>query len=221
MQLKDKVMIITGASGGIGAATARLLGSRGMKCVLTARSESGLKRIAGELPAAAVIAGDMIDPKLPGRLIDAAMERFGRLDVVFNNAGVMHIGSVEDADVEALCAMVRLNVEAVVRMSYAALRHFKGQASGFLINTSSLAGLKSFPQIGPYCGTKFAVGGIDRGAAHGIGRNRHQSCRHRAGPHPNGLVRPLEGRSEIRPLPGFDRARCNCPGCRLHSRTTG
>lgn len=157
MKLKERVIIITGASGGIGAATARLLGSRGMKCVLTARSESGLKRVADALPAAAVIAGDMIDPKLPGRLIDAAMEKFGRLDVVFNNAGVMHIGSVEDADVEALCAMVRLNVEAVVRMSYAALRHFKGQGSGFLINTSSLAGLKSFPQIGPYCGTKFAV----------------------------------------------------------------
>ncbi len=157
MDCKDKVIIITGASKGIGAATAKLLGSKGMQCLLTARSREGLLKVAEDIPDAAVLAGDMVDAEMPQRLINAALERFGRLDAVFNNAGVMHIGSVDDADVDALCAMVRLNVEAVVRMSYTALRHFKKTGSGFLINTSSLAGLKSFPQVGPYCGTKFAV----------------------------------------------------------------
>ena len=99
----------------------------------------------------------MIDPALPQQLVDAALSEFGRLDAVFNNAGVMNIGSVEEADLEALCSMVRLNFEAVVRMSYTALRYMKPRGSGFLINTSSLAGLKTFPHLGVYNGTKFAV----------------------------------------------------------------
>ena len=157
MVLEDKVIIITGASSGIGAATARLLSRRGMKCVLTARSRDGLEKVAGDLDRAAIVVGDITDPGMPRQLIDSSLDAFGRVDAVFNNAGVMHVGSVDDADLEALCAMVRLNFEAVVRMSYTSLRHFKRQGSGFLINTSSLAGLKSFPSIGPYCGTKFAV----------------------------------------------------------------
>jgi NADP-dependent 3-hydroxy acid dehydrogenase YdfG len=128
-----------------------------MKCLLTARDEKKLSRVAGRLARTAILAGDMTDPLMPGRLIDAALGHFGRLDCVFNNAGVMHIGTVEDADLEALCAMIRLNFEAVVRMSYTALRHFKKQGGGFLINTSSLAGIKTFPQLGAYNGTKFAV----------------------------------------------------------------
>jgi NADP-dependent 3-hydroxy acid dehydrogenase YdfG len=157
MALTGKVIIITGAGSGIGEATARLLGAAGMKCLLTARDETKLGRVAQGIEGAACLAGDMTDPRLPERLVAGALERFGRLDCVFNNAGVMHIGSVEEADIEALCAMVRLNFEAVVRMSYTALRHFKRQGSGFLINTSSLAGIKTFPHLGPYNGTKFAV----------------------------------------------------------------
>ncbi len=157
MELRDKVIIITGAGSGIGEATAGLLNSAGMKCLLTARDEGKLRRVAEDLAHAAVVAGDMTDPRMPERLINAAIGHFGRLDCVFNNAGVMHIGTIEDADLDALCAMVRLNYEAVVRMSYTALRHFKKQGSGFLINTSSLAGIKTFPHLGAYNGTKFAV----------------------------------------------------------------
>jgi len=157
MNLQDKVMIITGASSGIGRATARQLDTLGVRFILTARSKDKLEKIASELQSAVCIAGDMTDPSLPEQLVKAAVSKFGRLDIVFNNAGVMHIGTVDDADINALCHMVRLNVEAVVRMSYTALRHMKKQGSGFLINTSSLAGMKSFPEIGPYCGTKYAV----------------------------------------------------------------
>ena len=69
----------------------------------------------------------------------------------------MNIGSIEEADLEALCSMVRLNFESVVRMCYVALRYMKPKGSGSLINTSSLAGLKTFPHLGVYNGTKFAV----------------------------------------------------------------
>ena len=157
MELEGKVILITGANSGIGKAAAELLTEAGMKCLLTARNKEKLDRLAERLPGAAVVAGDMIDPALPQRLVDTALEKFGRLDAVFNNAGVMNIGSIEEADLEALCSMVRLNFEAVVRMSYVVLRHMKPKGSGFLINTSSLAGLKTFPHLGVYNGTKYAV----------------------------------------------------------------
>jgi len=157
MELDGKVVIITGANSGIGKATAEVLTEGGMKCLLTARNVDRLNALAERLPGATPVAGDMIDPQMPGRLVDAALSAYGRLDAVFNNAGVMNIGSIEEADIEAFCAMVRLNFEAVVRMSYTALRHMKPNGSGFLINTSSLAGLKTFPELGVYNGTKFAV----------------------------------------------------------------
>jgi NADP-dependent 3-hydroxy acid dehydrogenase YdfG len=157
MELKGKVILITGANSGIGKATAELLTEAGMMCLLTARNKETLDHLAKRLPGAEALAGDMIDPALPPRLVDTALEKFGRLDAVFNNAGVMNIGSIEEADLEALCSMIRLNFESVVRMSYVALRHMKAKGRGYLINTSSLAGLKTFPHLGVYNGTKFAV----------------------------------------------------------------
>lgn len=157
MDLKDKVMVITGASSGIGMATARRLNRAGVKFVLNARSQDKLEALASELDNAVCVTGDMVAPETSQQILDATLSEFGRVDIVFNNAGVMHIGSIEEVDIEVLCDMVRLNFESVVRMSYLALQQMKKQGSGFLINSSSLAGLKAFAQIGPYCGTKFAV----------------------------------------------------------------
>jgi NADP-dependent 3-hydroxy acid dehydrogenase YdfG len=157
MGLEGKVMIITGASSGIGAATARRLNKEGVKFVLTARNGDNLKKIAADLDEVITIQGDMTDPGLPEKLLKAAVDEFGTVDIVFNNAGVMHIGTIDEVDIEDLCHMVRLNVEAVIRMSYVAIRYMKKQGSGFLVNTSSLAGIKTFPEIGPYNGTKYAV----------------------------------------------------------------
>ncbi len=157
MELQNKVALITGASSGIGEAVARKLDAAGMSLVLTARSHDKLERLAASLKNAKVLPGEVTDPALPEKLLDFALESFGRLDVLFNNAGVMTVGAIESVDIEAICQMVRINVEANFRMAYTILRHFKQANSGFLINTSSIAGLKTAPELAAYNGTKFAV----------------------------------------------------------------
>ncbi len=155
--LTDHVAIITGASSGIGEATARALAAEGMRLVLTARRADALEALARDLPSAISVPGDITDPELPATLISSALEAFGRCDVVFNNAGVMEVGTVESADVERICRMVRVNVEAAYRMAYVALRQFRRQGSGYLINVSSILGTKVRPGAGAYAGTKFAI----------------------------------------------------------------
>lgn len=158
MELKDKVAVITGASSGIGEGTARELADAGMKLVLTARRKPLLAKIAKELnPEVAIVAGDIADESLPQKLIDTAVEKFGSCDVVFNNAGVMIVGKAEEIDLEAMCRMVRVNVEAVYRLAILAMRRMIRQGSGYLINTSSILGLKVRQTTGAYAGTKYAV----------------------------------------------------------------
>ena len=158
MELKDKVAVITGASSGIGEGTACELADAGMKLVLTARRKKLLDKIAAKFETeVAVIAGDITDESLPQKLIDTAMERFGSCDVVFNNAGIMIVGKAENINLEAVCKMVRINVEAVYRLAIIAMRHMISQGSGYLINTSSILGMKVRETTGAYAGTKYAV----------------------------------------------------------------
>jgi NADP-dependent 3-hydroxy acid dehydrogenase YdfG len=157
MSLKGQVAIITGASSGIGRGAALELGRVGMKLVLNGRRADRLEALAGEVEDAVAVAGDLSDMLLPQRLIDAAVDSYGRLDVVFNNAGIMDTAPIEDADVDRLCANIRINLEAAVRMAYTALKHFKGAGSGYLINTSSILGTKVRPTAGVYAGSKYGI----------------------------------------------------------------
>lgn len=157
MELQNKVALITGASSGIGKAIAENLDQAGMKLVLTARSQDKLEQLAASLKNAKVMAVAITDDDVPQKLVDFAISTFGQLDVVINNAGAMTTGAIEEVDIEAVCQMVRLNVESVFRLAYVALRQFKQAGSGFLINTSSVAGLKTTPKNAVYNGTKFAV----------------------------------------------------------------
>ena len=157
MSLEGKVAIITGASSGIGKGVALQLGGAGMKLVLNGRRGDRLEELAGELSEAEPVSGDLTANSLPQSLVDAAVDRFGQLDVVFNNAGIMDTAPIDSADVERLCANVRVNLEAAVRMAYTALRHFKNQGSGYLITTSSILGTKVRPTAGVYAGSKYGV----------------------------------------------------------------
>ena len=157
MDLKDKVAIITGASSGIGRAVARNLNEAGVKFILTGRREDRLTALKDELEHAAVLTGDISQEGMPQRLLANALDTFGRCDIVFNNAGIIKAGSIDEIDIEDMCYMVRVNVEAAFRMAYVAVKHFKSNGSGYLLNTSSVLGTKVRPTAGAYAGTKFAI----------------------------------------------------------------
>ena len=157
MDLNEKVAVITGATSGIGAAVARNLREVGVRCVIGGRREDKLKALAADLGETEAVAGDIVDPHMPERLIQAAKDAFGRCDIVVNNAGLMTSGDIDSIDLDYVCDMVRVNVEAAFRMTYVALRHFKETGSGYIINTSSVLGTKTRANVGAYSGTKYAI----------------------------------------------------------------
>lgn len=157
MPLSGQTAVITGASSGIGTAIAENLSQAGMNLVLTARRENRLQESLSKLGPAAILAGDITDPRLPQRLVDLAVERFGRCDALINNAGILEIGPIDSIDLDRVCSMVRINVEAAFRMAYVAARHFLQQKRGHLVNVSSILGTKTRPTAGAYAGTKYAI----------------------------------------------------------------
>jgi NADP-dependent 3-hydroxy acid dehydrogenase YdfG len=155
--IKGQVAVITGATSGIGRGVAENLYEAGMGLVLTGRRQQRLDELCSKLPGAVAVAGDIADAALPQLLIDTAIKRFGKCDVVFNGAGIMHAGPVAEVDIEKMCEMIRVNVEAATRLCYVAAKHFVKSGSGHLINVSSILGTKVRPNAGVYAGTKFAI----------------------------------------------------------------
>ena len=152
------VALITGATGGIGAAMARRLSESGYALVLTARSAPRLAALAADLSGPTeIIEGDIQDPGMPDRMVSAALTSFGRCNVCVNNAGLLEVGAIADIDVDRVCAMVRTNVEAAFRLSYTFLKHALDQDSGHLLMISSVLGTKVRATAGAYAGTKFAL----------------------------------------------------------------
>jgi NADP-dependent 3-hydroxy acid dehydrogenase YdfG len=157
MSLEGQVALITGASSGIGLAAAEALSAAGVKLVLTGRREDKLAAHQARLPDCVVQAGDITDPALAGELIELALSAHGRLDIVLNNAGLNHNAPIEEIDVDLVCEMVRVNVEAAYRMAYLAVKHFRRAGRGHLVNTSSVLGFKVRSKAGAYAGTKYAI----------------------------------------------------------------
>ena len=165
--LKNKVVVITGASSGIGAATALLLAGRGAKVVLGARRADRLAALAARIAAAggevAYAATDVTKRTDVARLVQLASERFGQLDVLVSNAGIGPISPLDELRVEDWEAMIDVNIKGVLYGIAAALPVFRQQGFGHFINIVSTAGLKIVPMQAVYAGTKNAVRTISEG----------------------------------------------------------
>ncbi|MBW7459931.1 SDR family oxidoreductase, partial [Paenibacillus sepulcri] len=165
--IEGKVVAITGASSGIGEATALLLAERGAKVVLGARRSDRLEALAARIVnAGGEAAYASIDVRRRddlSTLVQLACERYGKLDVLVNNAGVMPISPLDDLRVEDWEAMIDINIKGVLYGIAAALPVFRKQGFGHFVNTASTAAFRIVPNQSVYAGTKFAVRAISEG----------------------------------------------------------
>lgn len=162
--IENKVVIITGASSGIGEATAYKLAEAGAKLVLGARREEKLKAIAdnikGKGGAAVYRVTNVVNPSDSKALVQLALDSFGKVDAIFLNAGLMPNSPFAALETDNWNAMVDVNIKGVLNGIAAVLPTFIAQKSGHVLATSSVAGLKAYPGAGVYCGTKWAVKAI-------------------------------------------------------------
>jgi ribitol 2-dehydrogenase len=159
--LADKVVVITGASSGIGAATARLLSSLGCRMALVARSTDRLEALAAELgPAAIAIPTDVTVGAEVVQMVNTTLEHFGQIDVLFANAGLYIPGQVADGDPEAWAQLMNVNVDGVLRCVHAVLPHMIRQKSGDILVTSSISGFIDIHWEPVYSASKHAIQGF-------------------------------------------------------------
>ena len=156
--IENKVIVITGASSGIGEAAAKILAEGGAKVVLSARREDRLKKLALEIgDNAAYFKSDVSSAEDMKALIAMAKEKFGQVDVLFANAGVMPGSNMSELKTRDWMSMVNINIVGVLNSIAAVLPEFTAQKSGHILVTSSVAGTKSVPGNAVYSGTKHFV----------------------------------------------------------------
>lgn len=163
MDVAGKVVIITGASMGIGAAAARVFAEAGAKIVLAARSAEKLEALAKGLPAHAeplVVPTDMTDPAQVRALVDAAYERFGQIDLLINNAGQALVSAVAEISPERYRQIIELNVMGPLHAMQAVIPKMQAQGGGVIMNISSGVSKMAIPMIGAYASTKYALNGL-------------------------------------------------------------
>ena len=165
--IKGKVVVITGASSGLGEATAHLLSKEGAILVLAARRAERIEKIANTIREnggkVLAVPTDVSDAGQVQNLVDSAVKEFGKVDVMLNNAGVMPLSALEDRKIHEWEQMIDVNIKGVLYGIAAALPYMKEQKSGHFINVSSVAGHKIFGGSAVYSATKSAVRVISEG----------------------------------------------------------
>lgn len=155
--LKDKVIIITGATQGIGLATAKLLGSLGAQVALIARSKKDLENTAKEIPGSFPISTDMRDPIEIKNMILAVLEKFGRIDILINNAAQGLNASIETINIDDYRKIFELNVIGSLVAMQEVIPVMRRQKEGQIVNISSVASKEAIPYMAAYASTKYAL----------------------------------------------------------------
>ena len=200
----ERVWLVTGASRGFGRALCDAVLARGERLVATARGRDFVERFEREHPEALAVTLDVTDPAQARAAVEEALGRFGRLDVVVNNAGYGHFGAVEELTEDELRQQLEVNLFGVINVTRAVLPALRRQRSGHLVQMSSLNGIEGMVGAGYYCAGKFAVEGLSESLA---GEVAHLGIRvtivepgpHRtsfASPESAGVADPIEDYAE-------------------------
>jgi short-subunit dehydrogenase len=160
MNVKDKVVIVTGASSGIGLATAKLLSENGAKVVLAARSLSKLQSIAKDLQDSLVIQTDMTDEVQIKDMVAKTIKHFGRVDILVNNAGRGYDAAIVDTDIKKYQELFNLDVIGPLAAMQAVIPYMQKQGGGSIINISSGTALMAIPGMSAYSSLKRALVGV-------------------------------------------------------------
>ncbi|MDX1724438.1 MAG: SDR family oxidoreductase [Pseudomonas sp.] len=173
LNIQDKVILITGASSGIGEACARLLAEKGARLLLGARRTERLARLVGEIRTAGGSAEyrrlDVTSQADTQAFVDAALAQYGRVDVLINNAGVMPLSRLDALKVEEWNRMIDVNIRGVLHGIAAALPVMQRQRGGQFVNIASIGAYSVVPTGAVYCATKYAVRAISEGLRQEVG----------------------------------------------------
>ncbi len=161
----ERVWLVTGASRGFGRAISEAVLDRGDRLVATARGAEFVDEFGDSHPEALAVRLDVTDPGTAHAAVEQAVERFGRLDVVVNNAGYGSFGAVEEVSEEEIRRQIDVNLFGVINVTRAALPQMRRQRSGHLVQMSSLNGIEAMAGGGYYCASKFAVEGLSESLA--------------------------------------------------------
>lgn len=194
-RLQDRVCVITGATGGIGEATARRFVAEGARLVLVDLDDAALRALCESigLDRAASVAGDVGDPAVSERAVALAQERFGGLDVMFANAGIEgKIAPLAQTSVADLDRVLSVNVRGVFNAIKAAAPALEKRGGGAIVVTSSVAGFVGSRGLGPYCASKHAVLGLVKTAAIELAERKIRVVAVNPGPIENRMMRSIE-----------------------------
>lgn len=162
----NKVWLITGCSTGFGRELAQQAIEKGYSVAVTARNPDSIKDLVqGHEDKVIALALDVTKPEQIHTAVDRTKDRFGRIDVLVNNAGIGYFGAVEESEEEEVRRMFEINVFGLAHMTQAVLPVMRAQRSGHIVNIASIGGLVSFPAVGFYNATKFAVVGLSESLA--------------------------------------------------------
>jgi NAD(P)-dependent dehydrogenase (short-subunit alcohol dehydrogenase family) len=170
LEFENKIMIVTGASSGIGKATARIAVERGAKVSFVGRNENALKAQCAQFPSESfeVITADLTKEEDRRHVVDHTMQRFGGIDVLVNAAGIIGNGTIENTTLEFWDTMMDINLRSLFRLTQLALPSIIGR-KGNIVNVSSVTGVRAFPNVLAYCVSKAGVDQLTHCAALELG----------------------------------------------------